>query len=503
MANFRSINSGNINQAALSKFVKRKILVFDISCTQNNTVRESFDIIYGSQVTRAFDITYSLIGSIANKLEVFVPYDIEPTTPVRQEWDLPSGISVRLAIDFNYNMVADLDDKMEAFIDYDIGSTNPATSDWDLVYDLADETTQTDNTIATLSYGSFSREIHKGNIAMSEGDSHWSCNVEISDPDVFAAMQRDEAFSITIGSDIFNFIVDSRRQSRDGNAGQTITIKGVSPSVTLDNPRSATVIDRIYTTPVAAKDVVQEIIGSFSLQWDIINWVIPANVLAFTDISPLDAVKFIVEAVGGVVESSKTGTLICRPKYPFRMNTISSQTPDHTYTFHQVLKIADVEETREVFNRVRIMDADPVFSDQVEWVQDESDPLKGVINIWLGPPRDNVQFRTTRNDVSLIYTGTKTEELTEVIEIIDSVGSVARPILSIGVITWLDTSLGDLTYTRGSTEVKSTLPQDTYDDLTDSVSLARVTYTTEYQTYTVASPRYDPAQFVLENIEDE
>ncbi len=516
MANFRPINSGSLNQSALSAYVQRKILIFDISCTQNNDVRQTFDIVYGSNVTRAFDITYSLIGQLADKLEVNILYAILPTTPVRQEWDLPLSSTVRSEIDFIYNMVADLDDKMINDIEYDIATTNPIEIDdgdpttastgakvFNVVYDVREDSTQTESSGATITYGSISRGVFKASVDMSEGDTHWSCSVEISDPAVFSTMQRDSAFTITIGTETFNFIVDSRRQSRDGNAGQKLTIKGVSPTVTLDNPRSANIVDRIYTEDISARDAVLDIIEGYSLQWDILNWVIPANVLAFTDVSPMEAVQFIVEAVGGVVESSKTGTLICRPQYPYRMNAISSQTPDHTFTFDQVFRIADVEETREVFNCVRILDADPTFSDQIEWVQDEANPLRGVIKIWLAPPRDNVQFRTTRNDVSLVYTGTETEELTEVIEIIDSAGSVQRPIQSLLLIEWLDISLGGLTFEAGSSEVKSTLPQDTYEDLTDSISLVRVTYRTEYRTYDVVSARYDPAQFVLENIEDE
>lgn len=504
MANFRPINSGNINQSSRSMLVKRRIFIFDIPCPHTNNVRQQFDIVHkGNHVRREYYITYSMIGQLARKMQSYISYDIDETTPVRQVWDIPySNSGVRVEVDFNYHMVSSLDNKMVVEIDYDIVETNPIAGgdkvEFDIVYDLREEMSIVEQTATApyLTFGGNPVEIINATVGMSEGDTKWVCKAQLANTDTFSSMQRDAPFTVTIEGETWSFIVHSRKQSRTGEAGQILTIVGHSPTAILENPRSGN-ITKVYDYQTSALSAVRDLADGVQISWTLMNWSIPANVLAFTDVSPMSAIQVIVQAIGGVVESSRSGVLVCRPQYPYDMSNISNVNPSHTFTFNEVLSISDTDEVREIYNCVRIMDADPVFSDQIVWEVDESDSLKGTLKVYLGAPRDGVELVTTKSDIILDYINTTLESVTEVVEIIDSVGSVSKPISNLGEVEWLDTNLGGLSFTFGAQEVKSPIGMD--DDVLTTTSLARITYETECMTYNVESGTYNPAQFVLIN----
>ena len=467
MANFRPINSGSINQYALSKFVNRRIFIFDVSCNQRHTVRQEFDMPYtGVSVIRSFNINYSLIGSIGNKLELIATYDLNEKTPAKQIWDIPYiSNTVRSEFNFNYRLVSTLDNKMVVDVDYVLAENNPLPTTGrmltQIVYDVRDEAqTLVANEVTYMYFDpyyeydelvgvgqiqdvAFRTQILSADISMSEGDTYWTCNLSISSDVAFSQIKRHDYFEIVVGTDVFGFIVDSRKQSRDGKAGAKLTIRGVSPTAVLGNPRSPILINKVYRSAITAREAIQGILndatgydpilrpedGQYPMQYDILNWSIPTGQLAFTDVSPIDAIIYIAEAVGGVVETSKAGVLHIRPRYPFRMNQISSYTPDHTITFSEVLTISDLEDTRELFNSSRIMNKEVNIQDQMEYRQDPDNSGVGYIKLWLSPRRRNVLLNSSRSRMGISFVGDFKATVTDKnVEIIDFKATLSRPI---------------------------------------------------------------------------
>ncbi|MDX8382475.1 MAG: hypothetical protein R8M45_00240, partial [Ghiorsea sp.] len=81
------------------------------------------------------------------------------------------------------------------------------------------------------------------------------------------------------------------------------------------------------------------------------------------------------------------------------------------------------------------------------------------------------------------------EVLTETVEFISGAGSVAKPISSLGAVKWLTTPLSGVTFVVGSTSLTAA---------NAGSSLAEVTYTSAYNSYSISGNSGDKAQFLVE-----
>jgi hypothetical protein len=90
-------------------------------------------------------------------------------------------------------------------------------------------------------------------------------------------------------------------------------------------------MERTWDTAIRAREVAEEAVGE-AIQWDLVDWIIPAGRLAVYDAAPLDVVRTIAEAAGGVVETTPGGVLRVRHWFPVAVPQWGRNTPDHILT---------------------------------------------------------------------------------------------------------------------------------------------------------------------------
>ncbi|MBF0180553.1 MAG: hypothetical protein HQM03_11075 [Magnetococcales bacterium] len=164
----------------------------------------------------------------------------------------------------------------------------------------------------------------------AEQEFAWSGTLEVTNPASFGRLRIDDPIDLELGGESYRLMIDNKTIERDGVGMPRLTVGVISPAARLLTPR-ATPLERIWDTPVWARDAAEEAIGE-AIQWDLVNWLITGGRLAVHDASPLDVVRTIATAAGGLVESLPDGTLRVRHRFPVAMPAWAMANVDHVLT---------------------------------------------------------------------------------------------------------------------------------------------------------------------------
>lgn len=325
-------------------------------------------------------------------------------------------------------------------------------------------------------------------ITADEDSPYWQCEVSLKDAQTYILFKRDTPFIINLLGTEFYFIVDSRTLQRTiddaGNYQEVCTISGLSPLVRYASPR-ATKITKTWETPTLASTIVTELIGSVT--WNLVDWLIPAYRLAADHAAPLDIARQIVEAVGGLIESQPSGSVVCRHRWPTSIAELSTAAVDHTFDERFIFSASEEPTQDELIDKVRIYDTEAGFQDRLEYVPNKigtaNDPRHGVLYAFPSPWREGLRMVTTRP--STIHIGTMTEGTRAIVAgsetypperltFTERTASTQYPIMSLTTLDWLDEDLGAALFTPYATTLEA--GAGSY----SGYSLAEVQYVTRY-----------------------
>lgn len=347
-------------------------------------------------------------------------------------------------------------------------------------------------------------EIFRARVFKDEAAVHWVCNVELADVNDYATFNQDDPFTLSIFGELFEFIVDSKELTRNSPANVTAIINGISPTALKDFPR-AEPYSITHTVAITAQDAAEAALG-VSIDWQMVDWLIPAYRLVAENASPLEFAKLIVEAAGGVLESKIDGTFLARHKYPVSPVDYPEIVADHTFAeSDKILSVTEQFVPGKIVNKIRILDQDSNFNDVIEFVQDPEEALEGDLRVYPGPWRTTVQLLSTSPTAVItltpydpleqtrLVTEEGDEDLGELIEILNGEGQTAYPVDSIDSYEWISNTLGTISAEQGSNTIRSS-------STTEGYGLLRIKYNTRFLRYRVVSTEPLPAQFILEDI---
>ncbi|MBF0191614.1 MAG: hypothetical protein HQL99_10830 [Magnetococcales bacterium] len=167
-------------------------------------------------------------------------------------------------------------------------------------------------------------------ISQAEQDYAWSGSLEVTNPASFGRIQINDSIDLELGGEVFKLIVDNKTIERDGVSMPRLTVSVISPTARFTTPR-ATPLDQVWGAPVWARDAAEEAVGE-AIQWELVNWLITGGRLAVHEASPLDVVRTIAAAAGGLVESLPDGTLRVRHRFPVAVPSWATASVDYVLT---------------------------------------------------------------------------------------------------------------------------------------------------------------------------
>lgn len=336
-------------------------------------------------------------------------------------------------------------------------------------------------------------DIISAHVYKSETSLHWACSVDVSKKEDYQLFQRDQAFTLEQFGESYAFIVDSKELSRGDPSSVSMKLGGVSPTALLDAPRTQPVELPITTADIGAQEYVETVLlPTATINWGILDWNIPAGRLGAGNTIPLKYASDIIAVVGGVLEATKAGTLNVRKKWketPETMIASPNSVADITITEADgLMSISEQYIPDQTTNKYRVIDIEEYFADVVEQ-EAQSDPRKVDVYVYPSPVRTDILLSTTSPSNRAVLSavgGLETllvegsaEDPGELVEIVNSEGSVRYPINSIVEVIWVSDPLGSVTFTEGSNTIRTTDPANGYGYLYIRYNTQRLQYLLE------------------------
>ena len=185
-------------------------------------------------------------------------------------------------------------------------------------------------------------------------DSHsWTAQIALSSRADWQRFVIGDRFDIDLNGVLYSLYVSSKHLQRPAPRQALPVIKATSPIAKL-GWRDAERITRTWTTAVTAKNAVEEVLNQ-TVDWQIVDWTIEANRLAFTDATPLEIARKIISTAGGVLRSNPDGSVKAVKRYPVRVPEWKSATPDHVLSdYVDNVRITEENQPLEIVNQILI-----------------------------------------------------------------------------------------------------------------------------------------------------
>jgi hypothetical protein len=343
-------------------------------------------------------------------------------------------------------------------------------------------------TVAVLAGGQPVRVSHV-NIEGDLDQDVLSCEIH---PDTEAEYLRcslgaDLQVTITSATEttVFQFVITAPRI--DEQHGQTrYVVEAMSPAVLLGEP---------WATPIEgehsglAATIAAALAAPLTLDWQTVDWAIPAATLIASQQAPLALLKQVAAAVGAVVQSQPDSSLRVQPEYPLALPSWAAATPDHSLTETlDLFTAASSPDIRSGHNKFLIGDqmssADTLRLEE-ETLTATTKLVRGYQTPWTGA----FDLRHTGGRwVQVEPLGIETRQETETIEIVAGSGRTQYPIVSRDAVTWGQVNLGTVTFSEDGTLSASVAGE----------SLLTLTYTTRCRKWQVRDPNNEQLQLVAD-----
>ncbi|HAT51483.1 MAG: hypothetical protein HQL07_01360 [Nitrospirae bacterium] len=183
-------------------------------------------------------------------------------------------------------------------------------------------------------------------IGISEGAYAWTGAITIDDIASYQQVVIGDPLTVTVGGEVFNLMVDSKTISRDGVNAPVMSLSVISPTAMLEDPYAKR---RDLTMPVdtTAKAVAEAAING-AIEWDLVDWMIPSDLLSFYRATPLSIVRAVVSAAGGTVETLPDGMLRVRHLFPVPVPNWAAYTIPATHVLTDAVDNLSCTETYAV-----------------------------------------------------------------------------------------------------------------------------------------------------------
>lgn len=284
----------------------------------------------------------------------------------------------------------------------------------------------------------------------------------------------------------YDLLGESYSRSREfGSRSWTLT--AASPAYRLQS-RYADDVDGELIGMASA--IARRLAGSIPLDWRMVDWDVQPLRLSPTGQAPLDVLRDLVSAAGGIVTSSRDGRLIAMPWPPLRPAHWPAYVEAETDSLSAMISITDDADERDLRNAVTVMDeSESKGGLRIEEVPDTR--IGGRAEVWVYqiPWQDSFDTRHCGDSV-VVLRDLGIEERTieeEMLEIVDGRGKTRWPIYGIVSARWNAINLGGITHAEDGT-ITAAVPGE---------SLLYLTYRTKARRYLVDMRTDNPEPIMI------
>ena len=339
--------------------------------------------------------------------------------------------------------------------------------------------------IVTATVGGQEISIVHADIETGRDQYAMSCELQLAGQADYLACRIMSELVVAIDGETFRFFVESKfRNRRHGQV--TYTIHGLSPAAKLDAPYAEPWTGDLTGMASAIADQVAG--GLITIDWQTVDWFIPADTLLAGDATPIQIIRQLAEAAGAILQSQPDGSLTIEPLYPTQVPDWDSVTPD--YTLSDALDFFSTNEDfdhRPGYNLYSISDQAESL-DTVRIEEETVSATEKIIRVYQTPWQDDFYLDNTGGAWVIIEPlGIEQKEIEdELVEFVGGEGHSQYPIYGASAMSWLQEPLGTVTVAEDGR-------------LTASVggeSLLRISYHTKCRKYRAIDHQVEPVQIV-------
>lgn len=208
-------------------------------------------------------------------------------------------------------------------------------------------------------------ELHSVQVGIDQNSWCWSFSAKLPFTELDKVKPNNDGLievELNINGNIWRMLVEQYDQDREF-ANSDISISGRSVTALLDAPFASirSFAQTSATTSRQLADNELERVSSdlgFSLNWSLIDalgWTMPANAWSYTNLTPVAAIKQIVEGGGGFLNSHMNARqLLVKPVYPSAPWQWASADPDLILPYDIVLRESLKWEEKPMYNAVYV-----------------------------------------------------------------------------------------------------------------------------------------------------
>jgi hypothetical protein len=331
------------------------------------------------------------------------------------------------------------------------------------------------------------------NIECSRDENVMTCEMTLYSQIDYLVCELLSEIVIIIDAEEYHFLVNPK-PSRNRNVGETTyTVRGESRAILLDAPFSEQIKQQIG--PGMASALVSDLatMADIDIQWEIVDWYIPADTLYANDETPLSIIRKIVAAAGAILQSDPDGTLRVSSYYPFSVPDWLTNTPDFYLTDQDnFFTLSENPETRPGYNKYTISDqlsAQSGVTLEEKQISDTVKEIKAYQVPWDGLNRP--LLHSGGPWVRIEPMGSAIETITaEQIEIVNGTGKTSKPIYAMIHREYKQVVLGVISFSEDGT-LKTEIVGE---------SLVKVTYQTMYWKFQVTDNQKEAVQCYVEEL---
>jgi hypothetical protein len=251
---------------------------------------------------------------------------------------------------------------------------------------------------------------------------------------------------------------------------------------------------------VMAKEASEEIAGQ-SIQWNTVNWQIPAGRLTFQNTTQIEAIRKIAQAAGAIITSDRLGNLTVKPKFPITPSQWPLVLPNQSFSgLIDRLSYSEEYLEKERFNAVIVTDGQASQSAEKKYSAELVD-MGGyhILRIYAEPWAEFNEFsieHVGHSSIGMKYLGVTYREEIETLEIKEGKANVKYPIKILRESRYKYRDLGSVQWTDGSKAITTSI---------EGYSVLCVKYLTRVHEFRVnyAVCRPEISQFIIKTVESE
>lgn len=339
-----------------------------------------------------------------------------------------------------------------------------------------------------LMHGTTKVELESGDISQDDHSIHWTGTVTLVNPADYDAISKLDQVTLVTPVESFVVLVIAKGRVRSSDE-YDMQLRLVSPTILLDDPYSI-IPSRKWDATTTAKSIVLDVLGPTPVQWDIIDWGIPAFRYSVSNSSALRVVSDIAAAVGALPFALNDGTLIVESLHPKSLAEYEFANVDKFLSVvDDILSMSEEDAELKRENKLRIMDVVP-GNRQDRIVEGDK---KGDLQVYPSPWRLHLHLKhTSVGNVNIVSHGElPLQKIDEVVEFFNGEASVGFPINTIESVTWLGVDLLGVSFADYDYKITSS-------HTTEKFSICRIVYTTRVIGFT-ASTVVPIVQFLCED----